>query len=122
MPGITHYFTDNKAVDDSFDDPVAFEDSAVSRSHAMRNTYAHDQKPTMDLRDAIVGLAIKKKYEKSKNKSKHIYFVRHGESEMNVSGHFAGAGTNTPLTEKGRKQASAAGKQLKTKGIPVILL
>lgn len=53
---------------------------------------------------------------------KRVYFVRHGQSEMNVSGHFAGAVTNTPLTETGRKQAIEAGKQLKTEGITIDII
>lgn len=43
---------------------------------------------------------------------KHLYFVRHGESELNVRRIFAGQ-TDTPLTTRGRKQAEAAGEQAK---------
>jgi probable phosphoglycerate mutase len=53
---------------------------------------------------------------------KKIYFVRHGQSEMNVSGHFAGAVTDTPLTEEGRNQAKAAGKQLQDEGILIDII
>lgn len=49
---------------------------------------------------------------------KTIYFVRHGQSVMNVSGHYAGT-TDTPLTEEGQKQAKAAGKYLKAELIPI---
>lgn len=41
---------------------------------------------------------------------KHLYFVRHGESELNVQRIFAGQ-TDTPLTERGREQAKVAGKR-----------
>jgi alpha-ribazole phosphatase len=41
---------------------------------------------------------------------KRVYFIRHGESELNVAGLFAGH-SETPLTAKGREQASQAGKQ-----------
>lgn len=41
---------------------------------------------------------------------KKLYFIRHGESEMNVAGHFAGV-TDTPLTAHGREQARRAGKK-----------
>lgn len=68
MPGITHNFTDNKAVNDSFDDPEAFEHSVVSRNKAMRNSYAHDQDVAMQLREAIVGIAVQKKYKKHAKK------------------------------------------------------
>ena len=47
---------------------------------------------------------------------KNLYFLRHGESVMNVaqlsSGH-----TDTPLTKKGHKQAEEAGKLVKTQGL-----
>ncbi|MDQ3123458.1 MAG: histidine phosphatase family protein [bacterium] len=51
---------------------------------------------------------------------KRLYFIRHGESEMNVSGLFAGI-TDTPLTEKGRKQAISAGKKIKNLDIDLIV-
>lgn len=47
---------------------------------------------------------------------KHLYFVRHGLSEMNVryqrSGH-----TDTPLHPDGHEQAKSAGKALKEQGL-----
>ena len=42
----------------------------------------------------------------------HLYFVRHGQSVLNVEGKFAGR-IDTPLTAEGRKQARAAGRLLK---------
>jgi len=39
---------------------------------------------------------------------KKLYFIRHGLSEMNKSGHFAGT-IDTPLTDEGRAQAKTAG-------------
>jgi len=42
---------------------------------------------------------------------KHLYFVRHGESELNAQRIFAGQ-TDTPLTERGRAEANAAGEQV----------
>ncbi|MDQ3064734.1 MAG: histidine phosphatase family protein [bacterium] len=50
---------------------------------------------------------------------KHLYFIRHGESEMNVSGLFAGH-TDTPLTQEGRRQAIKAGQAAKKLGIEYI--
>jgi uncharacterized phosphatase len=47
---------------------------------------------------------------------KHLYFARHGLSELNVKGLFAGV-TDTPLTAEGRKQAKIAGK--KAKSLPI---
>lgn len=41
-----------------------------------------------------------------------IYFVRHGESEANVAGVFAGQKDDTPLTKKGKKQAKQAAQQI----------
>ncbi len=41
---------------------------------------------------------------------KRLYFVRHGESELNARGVYAGQ-TETPLTRKGREQAKTAGMQ-----------
>lgn len=50
---------------------------------------------------------------------KKIFFCRHGLSELNVKGHFAGI-TDTPLTEEGRKQAKIAGKKAKDLQIDTI--
>jgi probable phosphoglycerate mutase len=47
---------------------------------------------------------------------KQIYFVRHGESEFNRQDRWAGS-SDTPLTPKGRKQASAAGKLARDQGL-----
>ncbi len=45
------------------------------------------------------------------NTSKHIYFVRHGESETNATGfHF---GADAPLTGIGKSQAKAVAERLK---------
>jgi broad specificity phosphatase PhoE len=49
---------------------------------------------------------------------RHLYFVRHGLSEMNVLGMYAGA-SDTPLTETGREQARKAGLHIKEKSIPI---
>lgn len=68
LPAITHHFTDNKAVNEGFDDPVAFEHSVKSRNIAMKQSFAHDQEIAMELREAIVGMAIDKKYEHHKMK------------------------------------------------------
>jgi broad specificity phosphatase PhoE len=43
---------------------------------------------------------------------KRLFFVRHGESHMNVAGLLSGQ-TETPLTPKGIKQAKATGQQIK---------
>ena len=40
-----------------------------------------------------------------------IYFVRHGESEWNVTDQICGQ-TDVPLTEKGHKQAEKTGKNI----------
>lgn len=50
----------------------------------------------------------------------HLYFVRHGESELNLRRIYAGQ-TDTPLTDRGRAQAKAAGDQAKTIKIDVIV-
>lgn len=51
---------------------------------------------------------------------KRIYFCRHGLSELNVKGHFAGS-TDTPLVAEGRKQARKAGKKAKELDIDLIV-
>lgn len=51
---------------------------------------------------------------------KRLYFIRHGLSEMNLQGVFAGL-TNTPLTDEGRTQAKAAGKKAKALSIDHIV-
>lgn len=48
-----------------------------------------------------------------------IYFVRHGESEANQRGVFAGQKENSPLTQKGRDQAKITGQLVKSE-IPKI--
>ena len=45
---------------------------------------------------------------------KRLFYVRHGETEMNVAGLWSGR-IETPLTEKGKQQAKEAGQSLKTK-------
>lgn len=45
-----------------------------------------------------------------------IYFVRHGESEWNVTDQICGQ-TDVPLTEKGHKQAEETGKKILASGI-----
>lgn len=42
-----------------------------------------------------------------------VYFVRHGETESNVRGVFAGQKDDSVLTEKGREQAKATGQAVK---------
>ncbi len=42
-----------------------------------------------------------------------IYFVRHGESEANVVGLFAGQKEDSVLTEKGREQALVTAQEIK---------
>jgi probable phosphoglycerate mutase len=51
---------------------------------------------------------------------KHLYFVRHGESVANVQRTFAGQ-IDTPLTEKGREQAKAAGEAAKGQHFDLIV-
>lgn len=50
----------------------------------------------------------------------HLYFVRHGLSQLNIEGKFAGI-TETPLSEEGKKQASQTGKNAKNLGIDHII-
>lgn len=51
---------------------------------------------------------------------KHLYFVRHGLSVMNVQG-LRSSVTDTPLTPEGEEQAREAGRQLKDAGIDCIV-
>lgn len=51
---------------------------------------------------------------------KSLYFVRHGESEHNVNGLFAGS-SDTKLTKQGLQQARLAGKEAKKLGIDLIV-
>lgn len=50
-----------------------------------------------------------------------IYFLRHGQSEANVAGLFAGQKENSPLTPLGIEQAEAAGNELLSTGIDRII-
>ncbi len=47
---------------------------------------------------------------------KHLYFIRHGLSEMNVANQYSGS-SNTPLTPTGKEQAMKAGKWARDNGI-----
>jgi uncharacterized phosphatase len=51
---------------------------------------------------------------------KKLYFIRHGLSEMNKTGHFAGT-IDTPLTEEGRAQAKKAANHAKDLNIDLIV-
>lgn len=51
---------------------------------------------------------------------KHLYFVRHGESELNARHIFAGQ-IDTPLSAVGREQAKAAGRQAGGLSIDIIV-
>lgn len=46
-----------------------------------------------------------------------IYFVRHGESEANQSGVFAGQKEDSVLTEKGKEQAHATAQEIKIENL-----
>lgn len=52
---------------------------------------------------------------------KHLYFIRHGLSEMNKASRWSGAKSETPLTAEGRAQAKAAGIAAKELGIDYII-
>lgn len=46
-----------------------------------------------------------------------IYFMRHGESQANADGIFAGPSYKAPLTDRGRSQAQLEGARIKNQGI-----
>lgn len=48
-----------------------------------------------------------------------VYYMRHGQSEANVKGLFAGQYNNSPLTEKGKEQAASAAAYLKKNNISI---
>lgn len=48
-----------------------------------------------------------------------IYFVRHGESEANQRGVFAGQKEDSVLTEKGREQARATAQEIKNENLKI---
>lgn len=50
----------------------------------------------------------------------HLYFVRHGLSQLNIDGKIAGV-TETPLTHTGKQQAADTGKKAKNLGIEHII-
>lgn len=47
---------------------------------------------------------------------KQLYFVRHGQSQLNEDGKWAGT-TDTPLTPKGHEQAKQTGQGVKAEGL-----
>ncbi len=51
---------------------------------------------------------------------KKLYFLRHGQTEMNVAGIYAGI-IETPLTSEGKRQAKKAGRAAKGLGIDLIV-
>ncbi len=52
---------------------------------------------------------------------KKVLYVRHGQSETNLRGVFAGGKDDTPLTDLGREQARAAGGELLAEKIDRII-
>lgn len=52
---------------------------------------------------------------------KKVLYVRHGQSETNLLGIFAGGADDTPLTDLGRNQAKQAGIELKKQKIDSIV-
>lgn len=52
---------------------------------------------------------------------KTIYFVRHGQSESNITDVLSGGGNDIHLTETGRNQAAEAGKKLRDKYIQLVV-
>jgi len=50
-----------------------------------------------------------------------IYFLRHGESEANAKGLFAGQRENSPLTQHGLEQAREAAEELQLITIDIII-
>lgn len=52
---------------------------------------------------------------------KKVLYVRHGQSETNLKGVFAGGQDNTPLTALGREQAHQAGHELRNQKIDYII-
>ncbi len=52
---------------------------------------------------------------------KHLYFIRHGESEFNKARTWAGS-SDTPLTDKGKEQARTAGYLAQQKGLKFDLI
>ncbi len=48
-----------------------------------------------------------------------IYFVRHGESEANQRGVFAGQKDDSTLTEKGKEQAFATAQEIKIENLKI---
>jgi len=48
-----------------------------------------------------------------------IYFVRHGQSQANVDGVFAGQRNDSELTDKGKEQARLAGKEFQSRKIRI---
>jgi broad specificity phosphatase PhoE len=49
---------------------------------------------------------------------KHLYFVRHGESEFNKAHKWTGS-TDSPLTEEGHVQAKNTGDEIKKTGVKI---
>lgn len=52
---------------------------------------------------------------------KHLYYLRHGESELNKVRRWAGQ-IDTPLTSRGRAQAITAGQQARSTGLKFDLI
>lgn len=62
MPVLTHLHTDNKTVNESFDNPEGYQASVYARSAHMLKTFAYDQEIIMQLRDKLYEPIIEKKY------------------------------------------------------------
>lgn len=51
-----------------------------------------------------------------------IYFLRHGQSQANADGVFAGPTYHAPLTKQGREQARLEGERIKAEGMVINLI
>jgi 5'-deoxynucleotidase YfbR-like HD superfamily hydrolase len=62
MPGIAQRLTSSKTINETFDDPEAFEASMHAISKDMADTYGHDQPHAITLRKKIIDTLIDQKY------------------------------------------------------------
>lgn len=71
MPGIAQQLSGSKTINETFDDPEAFEASMHAITNDMTDNYAHDQPHALALRHKLVELLVAEKYAHHGKKRKN---------------------------------------------------
>ncbi|MFH0851763.1 MAG: histidine phosphatase family protein [Candidatus Peregrinibacteria bacterium] len=100
----------------------AFFDIDRVNTDSMRSTghVAYKTEEARTTKMSLMRLILKKLYCSIRRKPLSIFFVRHGETAWNAKGIYQGT-LNSPLSDKGKEQASCAAGFLREKNISKII-